>query len=133
MLARPAAIKLIRPEMLESAGSETESRGLIARFEREAQATAALSSPHTIDLHDYGVTEEGVFYYVMELLEGIDLEITDVRLGGGEDLLTATLSALAMERCRLRVAFLDERGVGADALTEDGLDRVELRVATNVG
>ena len=46
----------------------------IRRFEREAQATAALSSPHTIQLFDFGSTNQGVFYYVMELLMGRDLE-----------------------------------------------------------
>jgi serine/threonine-protein kinase len=44
------------------------------RFEREAQATAALSSPHTIRVFDFGVTSEGAFYYVMELLSGRDLD-----------------------------------------------------------
>jgi len=69
-LARPAALKLIRPEVFQQSG-----RGqALARFEREAQATARLTSPHTIELYDYGVTEEGVFFYVMELLEGRDLE-----------------------------------------------------------
>ena len=44
------------------------------RFEREAQATAALASPHTIRVFDYGMTDDGTFYYVMELLSGRDLE-----------------------------------------------------------
>ena len=47
---------------------------MLRRFEREAQATAALSSPHTIQLFDFGVTDDGTFYYVMELLAGRDLE-----------------------------------------------------------
>jgi len=69
-LARPAALKLIRPEVFLQSGREEA----LARFEREAQATARLTSPHTIELYDYGVTEEGVFFYVMELLDGCDLE-----------------------------------------------------------
>ena len=73
LLARGAAIKLIRPEVLGASGS-TESRLVRRRFEREAQATAALSSPHTIRVFDFGVTDEGTFYYVMELLAGRDLE-----------------------------------------------------------
>src|SRR5438093_10953610 len=73
LLARPAAIKLIRPEMLGAADAEGR-RATLRRFEREAQATAQLRSPHTIQLYDFGVTEEGTFYYVMELLEGYDLE-----------------------------------------------------------
>jgi eukaryotic-like serine/threonine-protein kinase len=44
------------------------------RFEREARATAALRSPHTVQLYDFGETEDGTLFYVMELLVGIDLE-----------------------------------------------------------
>jgi serine/threonine-protein kinase len=73
LLARSAAIKLVRPELL-GAGSEAEARSMLRRFEKEAQATAALSSPHTIRLFDFGVTEDQTFYYVMELLSGRDLE-----------------------------------------------------------
>jgi len=73
LLARGAAIKLIRPEVLGASGGG-EGRVLMKRFEREAQATAALSSPHTIRIFDFGMTDEGVFYYVMELLAGRDLE-----------------------------------------------------------
>jgi serine/threonine-protein kinase len=72
LLARPAAIKLVRPAML-SAGSEAEARTTLRRFEDEAQATAALTSPHTIRLFDFGVADEGSFYYVMELLDGRDM------------------------------------------------------------
>ena len=73
LLARNAAIKLVRPEVL-GASNDTEARVMLRRFEREAQATAALSSPHTIRIFDFGMTDEGVFYYVMELLAGRDLE-----------------------------------------------------------
>ena len=79
MLARPAAIKLIRPEML---GMDRGSRrAVVRRFEREAQATATLRSTHTIDLYDFGVTEEGSFYYVMELLDGLNLKELVERFG----------------------------------------------------
>jgi eukaryotic-like serine/threonine-protein kinase len=73
LLARSAAIKLVRPEVL-GASNEGEVKLALRRFEREAQATAALSSPHTIRLFDFGATSEGSFYYVMELLSGRDLE-----------------------------------------------------------
>jgi serine/threonine-protein kinase len=73
LLARQAAIKLLRPELL-GARDGPETRLLLRRFEREAQATAMLNSPHTIQLFDFGVTDEGRFYYVMELLAGRDLE-----------------------------------------------------------
>jgi eukaryotic-like serine/threonine-protein kinase len=73
MLARPAAIKLIHPEAL--ATQDRKSAGLaVARFRREADAAAKLRSPHTVELYDFGQTEDGTLYFVMELLEGMDLE-----------------------------------------------------------
>jgi serine/threonine-protein kinase len=73
MLARPAAIKLIRSEILGQS-SPDESRIVIERFRREAQASASLSSPHTINLYDFGVSQDGTFYLVMEMLQGLDLD-----------------------------------------------------------
>ena len=73
LLARGAAIKLVRPELL-GAGTDAETQSMLRRFEREAQATAALSSPHTIQVFDFGVTADQIFYYVMELLAGRDLQ-----------------------------------------------------------
>jgi serine/threonine-protein kinase len=73
LLARSAAVKLVRPDVL-GGGAEGDARLILRRFEREAQATAVLSSPHTIQVFDYGMTKEGTFYYVMELLSGRDLE-----------------------------------------------------------
>ena len=78
LLARSAAIKLIRPEALTDPASVAEIR---ERFRREAQTLASMRSRHTIAIFDYGVTEAGVFYYVMELLEGLDLEALVVRDG----------------------------------------------------
>ncbi len=72
MLVRPAAIKLIRPEKV-GATTGSAARTAIKRFDREAQLTAALHSPHTIQIYDFGVTDDGAFYYVMELLGGLDL------------------------------------------------------------
>lgn len=71
-LVRPAVIKLIRPEMVEE-GDPIGARRTVRRFEREAQATAALRSPHTVELYDFGVTNDQIFYYVMEYLNGLDL------------------------------------------------------------
>jgi eukaryotic-like serine/threonine-protein kinase len=76
LLARSAAIKLIRPD--SSGGDGRES---IKRFEREVKAAAGLQSPHTVDIYDYGTTEDGTFYYVMELLEGFDLDTLVERFG----------------------------------------------------
>jgi len=72
MLARPAAIKLISPEALGRSGDLSST--LIQRFEREAQTTATLQSQHTVQVYDFGVTEDGALYYVMEYLEGLDLQ-----------------------------------------------------------
>jgi eukaryotic-like serine/threonine-protein kinase len=72
MLARPAAIKLIRPEMIGGTGKK--ARMAAKRFHREAEAAATLRSPHTVELYDFGVTDDGTLYFAMELLEGMDLE-----------------------------------------------------------
>jgi len=73
MLARPAAIKLIRPEML-GAGDSEAAQLAVRRFWREAAAAASLRSPHTVELYDFGVTEDQTLYFVMELLDGMTLE-----------------------------------------------------------
>jgi serine/threonine-protein kinase len=66
MLRRPTAIKLLPAHAADEEG--------LRRFEREAQRTARLTNPHTISVYDYGRTPEGAFYYVMEYLDGMDLE-----------------------------------------------------------
>ncbi|MCB9596978.1 MAG: serine/threonine protein kinase [Sandaracinaceae bacterium] len=73
MLARPAAVKIVRPAVL-AAGNDEDLRRALLRFEREAQTTASLGSPNTVVLYDYGRTDDGAFYYAMELLVGLDLE-----------------------------------------------------------
>ena len=80
MLARPAAIKLIRPEKVAFDGTEHAQR-VAQRFRREAEAAAGLRSPHTIELYDFGKTEDGTLYFVMELLDGIDLDSLVDRFG----------------------------------------------------
>ena len=72
MLARSAAIKLIKPEVLATRPDRIDEA--VARFEREAQITAALESPHTVSLYDFGESVDGTLYYVMELLDGTDLQ-----------------------------------------------------------
>lgn len=73
MLARPAAIKLIRQELL-APGDPAAAQLAAARFRREAEVAACLESPHTVALYDFGVTEDRTLYFVMELLHGMDLE-----------------------------------------------------------
>jgi serine/threonine-protein kinase len=80
LLARPAAIKLVRSASADASDARHQ-RELQERFGREAQATAMMRSPHTIELYDFGMANDGTFYYVMELLEGFDLETLIKRFG----------------------------------------------------
>jgi eukaryotic-like serine/threonine-protein kinase len=71
MLARRAAIKLVRPNV----GAFTKQPTVwVERFRREANVIASLQSPHTIYLYDFGLSGDGQFYYVMELVDGISLQ-----------------------------------------------------------
>jgi serine/threonine-protein kinase len=80
MLARPAAIKLIRPAAAGD-GRAGASEEAIRRFEREAQVISRLRSPHTVELFDFGRADDGGFYYVMELLDGLDTDMLVRRFG----------------------------------------------------
>jgi tRNA A-37 threonylcarbamoyl transferase component Bud32 len=74
LLKRPCAIKIIREDQ---AGDEATLR----RFEREAQATARLTHPSTVQVFDYGITDDRTFYYVMEFLNGENLDALLAREG----------------------------------------------------
>jgi serine/threonine-protein kinase len=69
LLTRPCAVKLIRPELLGESSREKATD----RVRLEARTIARLSSPNTVRLYDFGVSEAGSFYFVMELLTGLDL------------------------------------------------------------
>jgi eukaryotic-like serine/threonine-protein kinase len=79
-LVRPAAIKLLKQDL--SQGGLAESKPTMRRrFEAEVQATTLLTSPHTIAVYDYGTSDDGTLYYVMELLAGLDMETLIKKFG----------------------------------------------------
>lgn len=95
MLARPAAVKLIRQSRLDCEQDKIDQ--VTQRFEREAQSTAALTSAHTVEVYDFGRTDHGDFYYVMELLNGLNLEDLVERFGPLESARVAYLLAQACD------------------------------------
>jgi serine/threonine-protein kinase len=74
LMKRPCVIKLIRPDKAGDART-------LARFKREVRATAKLSHWNTVEIFDYGSTERGTFYYVMEYLPGMSLAELVERFG----------------------------------------------------
>ena len=66
LLKRPTAVKMLKPHMATDE--------IVVRFEREVQLASQLVHPNTVEVYDYGRTREGVFYYVMEYLEGETLD-----------------------------------------------------------
>lgn len=73
LLRRPVAVKLLSPELTDPDST--------ARFEQEVQMTSQLTHPNTVAVYDYGRTPEGLFYYAMEYLSGIDLHRLVIQFG----------------------------------------------------
>jgi serine/threonine-protein kinase len=74
-LKRDVAVKILRPDAQE------QNAGAVVRFEREVRATAELAHPNTVRVFDGGTTEDGLWYYAMELLDGENLASHVERLG----------------------------------------------------
>jgi serine/threonine protein kinase len=92
MMRRPTAIKLLHPDKTTDEA--------IARFEREVQLTCQLNHPNTIAIYDYGRTPEGIFFYAMEYIDGINFDALVARHGPQPEarvirILTQVLASLA--------------------------------------
>ena len=99
-LKRDVAVKILRPE---NNGDHTA----VARFEREVRATTELNHPHTVRVFDYGATEDGLWYYAMELLEGRDL----MKLVQDEGALHPARAVKLMWQASKALAEAHERGI----------------------
>lgn len=66
LLKRPTAIKILKPDQINAKN--------LSRFEREVQLASGLNHPNTINIYDYGATENGSFYYAMEYIKGPSLQ-----------------------------------------------------------
>jgi eukaryotic-like serine/threonine-protein kinase len=123
-LARPAAVKIVRPYT-----DPAELKEALERFAREARATAQLRSAHTMSLYDYGVAQDGTAYYAMELLDGIDLDelvrrtgplpparAIDLVLQVSESLSEAHAAGLVHRDMKPANVFLARLGVAVDVV-----------------
>ena len=95
MLARAAAIKLVKPSAVSASARQADM--FAKRFKREANAIAGLQSPHTVYLYDFGVSQDGRFYYVMELLDGVSLQTLVATFGPQPP---ARVAAILRQICR---------------------------------
>jgi PAS domain S-box-containing protein len=114
LLKRPAAVKLMRRRSDSVAADRTM---LEARFRREAEVTATLNSPHTVQMFDFGVTDGGEFFYVMELLQGMSL----ADLLKADPAMPAGRAAFLLQQACLSLAEAHARGLVHRDIKPDNL------------
>lgn len=112
-LARSAAVKWVRPD---THLPPKEKQMMIQRFQREAQVISQLTSPYTVTLYDFGVEPSGTFYYVMELLQGMELQTMVERFGA---LPPARLIPILKKVCRSLAEAHDNQLVHRDIKPEN--------------
>ena len=105
-LIRPAVLKIIKKPADRAISPE-----LVERFRREAMVTANLTSPHTVQLYDFGVDAQGVLYIAMELLEAMSLALMVNRFGPLDE---ARLAFLLRQACHSLVEAHDNGVVHRD-------------------
>lgn len=76
---RPVAIKVMAPKLdgIKASGHDAALKDFARRFEKEAQVLSTLHDPSTVTVHDYGVTDEGIPYMILELVQGTSLDRLD--------------------------------------------------------
>lgn len=104
LLSTPAAVKLILPSALSTRSEKTD---LEKRFRREAQATSELRSPHTVRLFDFGLDRNGRYFYIMELIDGVDMDFLVKRFGPVPPERCLSL----LQQCCLSLAEAHNRGM----------------------
>ncbi|MEE2830581.1 MAG: serine/threonine-protein kinase [Myxococcota bacterium] len=123
-LGRPCVIKFVHPD-------KDESGSLSHRFEREARETSLLRSPYTVQVFDFGVTQKGELFYVMEYLEGESLQSRLVRSGAQPfDLVCRWLSFACESLAEAHARMLIHRDIKPANLflarTADGRETVKV-------
>ncbi len=100
LIRRPTAVKV-----MQVAGEEQQAA--IQRFEREVQLSATLTHPNTITIYDFGHTPDNKFYYVMEYLDGLDLQKLVDRFGP----LTPARTVFILTQACSALAEAHDRGI----------------------